>query len=193
MNVYDFDKTILNDDSTKLFLLYCFRKMPRLFFKGPVDKISSFYAYAAGKKSVDRFKENMFGFLPYVSDLNVLLQDFWDRNMWRVEPYYRKVQRPDDLIISASPDFLVRPMAERLGAELIATDMSPFSGKIRGVNCKREEKVRRFRQLYPDASVEAFYSDSLSDTPMAKLADQAWLIVDHEPVPWPFEKSSAGQ
>lgn len=188
MNVYDFDKTILNDDSTKLFLLYCFRRMPRLFFKAPVGKISSFAAYAAGKEPVDRFKENMFAFLQYVPDLDSLLKDFWDRNMWRVEPYYEKTRRPDDLIISASPDFLVRPMAERLGAELIATDMSPSSGKIRGVNCKREEKVRRFRQMYPDAHVEAFYSDSLSDTPMAKLADEAWLIVKHEPVPWPFEE-----
>lgn len=187
MNVYDFDKTIINDDSTKLFLLYCFRRMPRLFFKNAGGKLSAFAAYAAGKESVDRFKENMFSFLAGIPNLDGILDDFWDRNMWRVEPYYRELSRPDDLIISASPDFLVRPAAERLGAELIATDMSPFSGKIRGVNCKGEEKVRRFLRLYPDAHVEGFYSDSLSDTPMAMLADQAWLIVNHEPVPWPFE------
>lgn len=191
MNVYDFDKTIINEDSTKLFLLYCFRKMPRLFFKEPIDKLTAFAAYAARKEPVDRFKENMFGFLAFVPDLNGLLNDFWDRNMWRVEPYYRRISRPDDLIISASPDFIVRPAAERLGAELIATDMSPFSGKIRGVNCKGGDKVRRFLREYPDAHVEAFYSDSLSDTPMAKLAEEAWLIVNHEPVPWPFEKSHA--
>ena len=35
--------------------------------------------------------------------------------------------------------------------------------------------------------VENFYSDSLTDTPLAKLADKAYLIVDkgQTPVPWP--------
>ena len=185
MNVYDFDKTIMDTDSSGLFLMYCLKKMPRIFLKGIGGKASSLFAWLSGKETVDRFKENMFSFLKYVPDPEALIETFWDENMSHVEPYYKELHRSDDVVISASPDFLVRPAAERLDVSLIATDMSVSSGLIRGLNCKGQEKVRRFRECYPDAHVEAFYSDSLSDTPMAELADAAYLIVDHKPEPWP--------
>lgn len=187
MNVYDFDKTIINDDSSKLFLQYCFEIMPRVFLKKPWEKVSSLMAYIRERETVEAFKESMFAFLRYVPDPGRLVQEFWDKNMWRIEDYYKELRRNDDLIISASPEFLVRPAAERLGAQVIATDMSLYSGKISGINCRGEEKVRRFRIDFPDAYVESFYSDSLSDQPMAEIAEQAFLIVDHQPQPWPFK------
>ena len=36
--------------------------------------------------------------------------------------------------------------------------------------------MRRFRERYPDGHVEEFYSDSYSDTPMAELAEHAYLV-----------------
>ena len=94
-------------------------------------------------------------------------------------------KRSDDLIISASPEFLLRPAAERLGVSLLATPMNPYTGKIMGKNCHDREKVRRFLEHFERDSVENFYSDSLSDTPMAELARRAFLIKDHQCLPWP--------
>ena len=48
--------------------------------------------------------------------------------------------------------------------------MNPQTGLYDGLNCHGEEKVRRMRELYPDAEIEQFYSDSLHDTPLARLA-----------------------
>ena len=79
-------------------------------------------------------------------------------------------------------------MTDRLGIRLIATNMDKHTAKIDGLNCHSDEKVRRFYKEFPeDTVVENFYSDSLSDTPLAKLADKAYLIVDkgQTPVPWP--------
>lgn len=188
MNVYDFDKTIIDDDSSVLFLLFCLGRVPRAFVKGAIPKLSAAFSYATGKSPADGLKEELFGFLKYVPDVDSLVAEFWKRNAGRVEPYYRKLHRDDDVVISASPYFLIQPMADALGFRLIATDMSPYSGKIRGLNCKGAEKVRRFRELYPDSLVEAFYSDSLSDQPMAEIAEQAFLIAEHQPVPWPQGK-----
>ena len=185
MNVYDFDKTIVDDDSTKLFLLYCLNKMPRKLLQGISGKLSALYSFASGNETVERFKEECFSFLSYVENPEVLVEQFWDSNMKHIEPWYLKQLRDDDLVISASPEFLVRPACERLGISVIATKMSPFSGKILGANCKGEEKVRRFNAVCPGAHVEEFYSDSLSDTPMAKLAERAFLIKNRTPVPWP--------
>jgi phosphoserine phosphatase len=65
--------------------------------------------------------------------------------------------------------------------------MNPYTGKIHGLNCHDEEKVRRFRLEVPEGHIENFYSDSLSDTPLAKLADRAWLVKKGKLSPWPEE------
>lgn len=187
MNVYDFDKTILNDDSSKLFLLYCLRKYPHLFLSDPGEKIISAVLWKLGKGSLERMKEALFSVITRLPDPEAVVNDFWKENFSRVEPWYLPLRRDDDLVISASPEFLVRPATDRLGVRLLATPMSVATGCITGCNCKGEEKVRRFRSAFPDDAVEKFYSDSLSDTPLARLAEQAFLIVDHKPVPWPEE------
>ena len=68
--------------------------------------------------------------------------------------------------------------------------MDKRTGKMYGRNCHGEEKVRRFYAAHPGAVTEAFYSDSLSDTPMARIAQRAYLIIDkgQTTVPWPEEK-----
>ncbi|MHB8097166.1 MAG: hypothetical protein ACYDEI_05910 [Erysipelotrichaceae bacterium] len=45
--------------------------------------------------------------------------------------------------------------------------------------------MRRFREIYPEAHVNSFYSDSLSDTPMALLADESFLVTPEGIIPWP--------
>ena len=78
-------------------------------------------------------------------------------------------------------------MAAELGVGLIATPMDKHSGKILGENCHDTEKVRRFREQYPDGHTERFYSDSLSDTPMAEIADEAFLVSKGKLSPWPLK------
>ena len=116
-------------------------------------------------------------FICYLPDIDADLRLYWDEHESWVCPWYLKQQRPDDLVISASPEFVVKPMTDRLGIRLIATSMDKHTAKIDGLNCHGEEKVRRFYKEFPeDTVVENFYSDSLTDTPLAKLADKAYLI-----------------
>ena len=46
------------------------------------------------------------------------------------------------------------------------------------------ENARRFREVYPDAGIENFYSDSHSDDPLARLAQKAWLVKGDRLLPW---------
>jgi phosphoserine phosphatase len=114
------------------------------------------------------------------------VHDFWDEHRKNIAPWYLEQKRADDVIISASPEFLLRPISEELGVRLIATDMEPYTGRIRGRNCHDQEKVRRLRAAFPGETVEAFYSDSLSDTPMAEIAQHAFLVKGDQRIPWPF-------
>ena len=184
MNVYDFDKTIFYPDSTFTFIKYCMRRYPKWFkpFLGDIAK-----SFAEYKKSGDAaaFKEALFGFLTYVPDIDSVVEDFWDNHIKNIGVWYLNQKKSDDVIISASPEFLLRPMADAFGFELIATKMDKYSGKIAGANCHDAEKVRRFREVYPHAEIEEFYSDSLSDAPMAELAAKAYMVKKGTVSPWP--------
>ena len=70
---------------------------------------------------------------------------------------------------------------------LIASRVDKRTGWTLGENNQNEEKVLRFEREYPNTQVDEFYSDSLSDTPMAKLANRAFLVKGSELLPWPFD------
>lgn len=186
MNVYDFDNTIFVPDSSACFVRYCVRHYPRAVFRVLPGTLWHFILYLReGRKDAGRLKECMFSFLNRVDDIERIVQEFWEENYGRIEPWYLAQKRSDDLIISASPEFLLRPAVERLGVTLLATPMNPYTGKIQGKNCYGREKVRRFLKQYDRDSIEDFYSDALSDTPMAKLARRAFLVKGHLCLPWP--------
>lgn len=177
MNVFDFDRTIFYPDSSAEFIRFCLRRNPRWFKANAGGITGSALRYLSeGREDASEMKEQLFAFLRYVPEPDALAEEFWNSHMDGIGEWYRKIHRDDDLIISASPEFLLRPAAERLGFELIATPMNPFSGQIMGLNCKGEEKVRRFRERYPDGRIDEFFSDSYSDAPLARLAKRAYII-----------------
>ncbi len=188
MNIYDFDKTIFYPDSSVTFVLWSARRHPLIFLRClPLMAMRSLL-YLLKLIPKERLKESAFRFIRYLPDLDKELEQYWDEHESWICPWYLKQKRDDDLIISASPEFVVKPMARRLGVRLIASSMDKKTALMNGKNCSGEEKVRRFYAEFPkDTRVESFYSDSLSDTPMAKLANEAFLVVDkgQTPVKWP--------
>ena len=90
---------------------------------------------------------------------------------------YLKQKSADDVIISASPEFLVRAFAEQLGIiYVIASKVDIHTGKYLGRNCHGKEKLIRLCENFPEADIDSFYSDSESDIYLAKKAKQAFLI-----------------
>lgn len=176
MNVFDFDRTIFYPDSSAEFIRYCLRRYPR-YFRGNIGGIAlSALNYAAQREDATPMKEQLFAFLSFVPEPEALAEEFWSANTGGIAQWYLDIHKEDDLVISASPEFLLRPVADRLGFDIIATPMNPASGQIAGLNCRGEEKVRRFREKYPDGEIDDFYSDSYSDAPLASLAKRAFIV-----------------
>lgn len=135
-------------------------------------------------KPKQAFKQRMFGYLRFI-DADREVAAFWKRNLTRVKPWYRQAHRGDDVVISASPEFLIGPACEALGIHhVLASPVDRRTGAFSGLNCHGPEKVRRFRALWPEAVVENFYSDSHSDDPMAAIAERAWLVKGDRIVEW---------
>lgn len=183
VNVYDWDKTIFPVDSTAAFCRWCVRRHPRvlLHFIGLLPVLP---AFLSGRMPKTRFKERLYGFLRYIPDIDAEVTAFWDANFARINAWYLAQTRPDDVVISASPEFLISVPAERLGVRLLASRVDKHTGATTGENCWGAEKVSRLREAFPDLTIAAFYSDSYSDDPLAQLADQAWLVKGSELLPW---------
>ena len=153
MNVYDFDKTILPHDSSFRFFVFCFKtyKETRHLWMRHLWQALLFVFGIIGTKT---FKERLFSFVRYVPDIDTAIFRFWEAEVKEISAWYLKQKQASDIIISASPEFLLTPIAEKLGASiLIATRMNKTTGLIEGSNCKGEEKVKRLKEVLPDAVI----------------------------------------
>lgn len=185
MNVYDFDDTIYRGDSSIDFVKWCVRKKPTLaprLLQGGI----LFCAYKSKLCSKTHFKEKMFSVFQGIDNIDYYVAEFWDTHIDRIKPWYLKNKKTDDVIISASPEFLLAPICKRLGiSNLMASRVDKRTGFYNGINCFGAEKVRRFYEKFSE-EIDEFYSDSLSDTPLAKLAKSAYLVDGETLIPWRF-------
>ena len=188
MNIYDFDGTIYKGDSTKDLYRFLFKRHPLIIKRLPGFAASTI-RYKMGKCSTTQWKTVFFGFLKDIKDIHTELEIFWSKNFKKIYPWYLEQKKNDDVIISASPEFLLKIPCDKLGIGcLIASMVDMKTGNYSGLNCKGKEKVKRFRQLYPEAVPDSFYSDSLSDLPMAKIVKKAFLIKNGKIMEWDIEK-----
>lgn len=185
MNVYDFDKTIYRGDSTLDFYFYALKKKPSLVRYMPLQGIY-FVIYSLGMMSKTRFKEGFYCFLKGIGDVEGLVAQFWEGARTDIDSWYPQQQKEDDVVISASPRFLLDPICRELGIKhLIASIVEPNTGVYSGTNCYGEEKVRRFEKEFPGAAIDSFYSDSRSDEPLAALSREAFIVGKNGIEPWP--------
>ncbi len=183
MNVYDFDGTVYRGDSTVDFYWFCLFHKPSLIRFLP-RQLAALVAYKRKKISKTRCKEKFFSFLAGM-DCEKLTARFWDKKQKKIEAWYLAARKPDDVIISASPVFLLRPICDRLGIErVIASRVDPRNGHFNGENCYGVEKTHRFKKELGGDVVDAFYSDSLSDLPMARMANTAYFVKKGKVLPW---------
>lgn len=177
MNIYDFDGTIYGGDSTMDFLKYSFKKHPALVRFLPGMCFSAFSYYGLKRREKTAMKEKFYRvFSGY--DAEALLEEFWDKHQHKMFPWYPgKQQREDDIIISASPEFLLKPICTRLGIRyLIASRVDSRTGKYQGKNCHGPDKVLRLKEELGITHCEKFYSDAYSDQAMAEIADHAYMV-----------------
>lgn len=187
MNVYDFDKTIYDGDSTVDFFFFSLRRNPILWITS-LWHIAAFPLYFLRVISKTRAKEHFYGFLKHIRDIDSEIEIFWDEHIGGIKNWYLETKKDDDLVISASPEFIIKPACKRLGIPSMASVVDKKSGKYNGVNCHGKEKVRRFYELHKNGIINEFYSDSYSDTPLAEIAENAFLVKGNLIKKWKEEK-----
>lgn len=184
VNVYDFDNTIFKGDSTVRFLMFLIGKHPPLARYGFVWLYAA-VRYKLGIMDKTEMKQRIYSIFASVPDVEKLVAEFWMKNSGRIKDFYYDRHRGDDIVISASPEFLLKGICAELGIGLlIASRVDPETGRYIGKNCHGQEKVTRLRELEPEIEIGEFFSDSHSDDPLAELAREAFLVKGEKLLAW---------
>ena len=184
MNAYDFDGTIYAGDSSKDFYLFVLKKHPGIVKYLPYQ-ISGILGYFFNFLEKTQAKERFFSFLKGIPNLDCCLNEFWSQNRKKIKNWYIESSRKNDVIISASPYFLLKPICDEIGvSNLIASEVNRYTGKFEGKNCYGKEKVRRFFEKFPEGNIAVFYSDSISDSPLQEISQKSFLIKKDTFITW---------
>ena len=174
--LYDFDGTIYDGDSSVDFFKFCAKKEPKIkkmYFK----IIMSFIKYLSKYMSATELKEYIFSFLKYFNNHEELLKEFWVSHKNKIKSFYLSKDHSNDIIISASPYFLLKPICDELEVkDLIASDVDIKTGHFNKPNNRGEEKVKEFKEKYPHGIIEEMYSDSMHDKPLLDLAEKSFIV-----------------
>ena len=188
LDIYDFDKTVIPFDSGSRFCLFCFRHYPQTLVSLPVIGIAALL-YFSGTITLTTFKRYCFCFVRLINGEKAS-KKFWNKYQGKVYPWFQKSNRARyTVIISASPDFLLREIAARLEVDSLICSRHNFkTGSIIGENCRGGEKVRRFKSVFSNARVVDVYSDGIvTDRPLFSLAQNCFHIVNGKKIPFDYK------
>ncbi len=180
INVYDFDGTIYDGDSSKDFYKFCLSKKKKCLLILPKFTVN-YFLYFIKLKSKTKVKESYFSFLKYFDNTDKLLDEFWEEYDKKIKKFYLEKNHKNDVIVSASPTFLLEKICKKLKVkDLIASEVDVKTGKFIGVNCKGKEKINRLNKKYKEFEIMETYTDSESDRPLIDLAQKAYMVKKNE-------------
>lgn len=188
MNVYDFDGTIYRGDSSVDLYVWLVKRHPKMLLKMP-KILLGVISYLLKLKSKTAMKETIYSAFSYVNNMQEEVKLFWKSHYRNIYPYYSALKKEEDVIISASPYFSIKEACTLLGIKhYYASLVDINNGKYNGLNCHGKEKTKVFNKYYPHQDIDQFYSDSLSDTPLALMAKEAYLVKRGHLSKWPIKE-----
>lgn len=176
MNVYDFDNTIYDGDSTKDMVIYGLKKYPKLVIPVLKQARKLNRDYKHNLVEFERVKEVMLSFIFKIENYPKFVNEFVESHMNKIKPFYIARKTENDVILSASYELWVSLFAKNLGVRMVIATKTDSNGKIIGRNCKGEEKLLRLSQTIPGVAIASAYSDSESDKPIMDLASTGYVV-----------------
>ena len=180
MNAYDFDDTIYDGQSIVDLFIFCLKKDWWLFGFVPLI-VFRFIEYKLNVldiennyKIVDKIINSFFNHSKF--DCDKLVKEFWDKNYKKLKLDFLEQLKEDDLIITGCPNFLLDYIKSDLKAKnIIGTEFNLEKRKLEFV-CYGKNKVKIFKERFPNKKIDKFYTDSLSDIPFMELANEVYFV-----------------
>ena len=185
--VYDFNGTIYDGDSTFDFIKFLLKKDKSIILHIPKMGIY-FIKYKMKLINKETMKECFFEIFNRFENMDNLVNEFWTANQNKLKSFFtEKKTHENDIIASASPEFLLEPIAKYYKVKyLFGSPVDKKTGKYNGINCHGVEKVRLINNKYKDCIIEEMYSDDANaDGPLLEIANKSYIvkknkIIDYE-------------
>ncbi|MBE6828032.1 MAG: hypothetical protein E7514_05395 [Ruminococcaceae bacterium] len=183
VNVYDFDNTIYDGETLADYFMYFARRdikiwkyIPGLLVVAFKEKFNLFTV----EEALKAFASFLEGYYVNVDNPSEYIADFWDKNEKKIKPWYSEIRRDDDIIVSGTLDFILDEIASRIGLKnTVTSSVNPETGKFERL-CFLENKVRYFKERYPDVIIKNFYTDSMNDKAMMDISENVYLVKKHK-------------
>ena len=179
IDVYDFDGTLYDGDSTADFVLFCLRRHPALLLSLPSVARQALRALT-GRGSLTQMKSTLFSRMARRVDLQAEAKRFWQspKTRQKLGAWFQHTPRDLPIVIaSASPEFELQSAADILGVGMLIGTRCAADGSLIGRNCKGEEKLSRIREAVGDFAVRAMYTDDArADAPLLAAAEERYLV-----------------
>lgn len=179
VNVYDFDNTIYDGETLIDYIKYyikhdpkIWKYIPKLLIIAAKDGLNLFTV----EEAIKAYASFLEGYYIKLEDPAENIVDFWDKNESRIRPWYKEVQKDSDIIVSGTLDFILEEIAKRVGFKnYVGSSINPETGKFDRL-CFLDNKVKYFKELFPDAEIENFYTDSMNDKPMMDISENVYFV-----------------
>lgn len=175
INAYDFDETIYDGDSSVDFYFYCLKRNKKVLLQLPIQVWGGFLYFL---KIIDKtsMKQKVFSYLKRIDDVDSYIKDFWKTHTKNIKKWYLDQKEDTDVIISASPEFLLKPLEKTMHFTVIATKVNKKTGHFDSKNCHDYEKIKRYEELY-SKKIRKFYTDSIkADKAMLEYAKEGYVV-----------------
>lgn len=187
---FDFDHTLINRDSLLPFLFYAEGYLQTGYRLGALCPV--FVSFLVGKSSRQEVKEQIltrFFKGRAMEDLQAIGNRYADEKLdGYLKPEalerlrWHQAQGHRCVVVSASPEFYLKPWAARHGIEAVLasrlelTPTGELTGRLVGLNCWGAEKKNRLEAyLGPKEGYELYvYGDSRGDQELLALADHPY-------------------
>lgn len=179
VKVFDFDNTIYDGECCIDFFLFVFKKK-KTFSKYLPLAGYTLLLYKLNKLPISKVEEVADSLshvlIKYKDEASDLIQDFWAIHQDRLKSEILDKIGAEDIIITASPEVLIDGIKDKLHTKkIVCSKLDVNTGNLSFV-CMGENKVKAFKKIFPNTSIDEFYTDSMSDKPLIDIADNAFLV-----------------
>ncbi len=175
VDVYDFDKTVVPFDSALKYWGFCMLRCPWIILLLPFQFIWGLLMVSQ-IISVETCKKWCFTYIIFINNEKIV-KKFWDKYEKCVYDWFKPENRKrTTVLISASPDFLIKEIADRMKVDYCICTRHRTNGMKDGKVCRRAEKPVRLNAELPDIEIMDVYSDSFkSDRYIFALGKRCFL------------------
>ena len=184
MKVFDFDNTIYRGESSVDFAFYMIKHNKRIirFIPTILFSLAGYKLCLLSKEKLESIINRFFaGVLDGTESPAEFVDPFWQTHADRLNHDILRLIEPDDVIISASPVFLLDGIRDLIRTKkIVGTEVDIAQKKITRFNFG-DNKVKRYKELYGDKKIDAFYTDSYNDKEMMRISETVFIVKNGVP------------